>query len=295
MNEALNNLVGRVLNISNEQLADFYESDGTTLKADAIDRLAQLDADRIKGIKDNLKEEITKKHDEGYSKGKVESLSKFEKQLREEYKIETADLKGVDLIKEIVSKNAKVEIDEEKLKLHPRYLELERKLTNDYLPKAEYDKLKAEYDEFKTTLEKTKTYSVIKDDAIKAFRELKPVLSKDATRALNQENDFITKLLAYEYEIQENGAHIIKKDGKRLETANGYAVTFADFIKSEASKYFDFEVQDDKGNAGNKGNNNNSNITIPTDEKEYQKMLANETDPVKAMALVTAWKAKNNK
>lgn len=291
MNEELNALVGKVLNIPNEQIADYYESDGTTLKADAIERFAQLDAERIRNIKESHKTELTTKYDDGYSKGKAETLSKFEKQIKETYGVD-ADLKGIDLIKEIVSKNANVEIDEEKLKLHPRFIELERKLENDYMPKAEYDKVKAEYDEFKNTIEKTKVHSTIKDDALKVFRSLKPVLSKDATRALNQENDFVNKLLAYEYEIQEGGAHIIKNNGKRLETANGYAVQFADFIKSEASKYFDFEVQGGKGNAGNEGGNDFT-ITLPQSEKEYQIALANESDPKKAVALMNAWTEKN--
>ena len=84
MNEIFNNLVGRILNIPNEKiLADYYESDGTTIKADALDKLVEMDAIRIKGIKESNKTELTRMHDDGYSKGKAESLSKFEKQLRD--------------------------------------------------------------------------------------------------------------------------------------------------------------------------------------------------------------------
>jgi hypothetical protein len=295
MKEQFNNLVGKILNIPEDKLADLYESDGVKLKSDAIDQLVQIDADRIKAIKDANKEELTRMHDTGYSKGKGESLTKYEESLRSEFAIENKELKGIDLVKEIVSKNAKIEMDEEKIKLHPRYIELERKLTNDYMPKAEYDKVKNEFDEFRTQIDKSKVTNTIKTDALKAFRALKPVLSTDPVKATNQENDFIEKFNKFEYEIQTDGNHIIKIDGKRLENANGYPVTFADFVKSQASNYFDFSKQDKKGNAGNVKDDDDDGIivTLPETEKEYMSMLANEADPKKQVALMHAWEAKS--
>jgi hypothetical protein len=162
------------------------------------------------------------------------------------------------------------------------------------MPKAEYDKVKAEYDEFKTTIEKTKVTSVVKAEAIKVFRSLKPVLSKDPVRATNQESDFANKLTSYEFELQDDGNHIIKVNGKRLENANGHAVSFADFVKSEASKYYDFEQQSDKGNSGNNHDDDkNIHVTLPTTEAEYVDALANEPDPKKQVALMNAWKEKH--
>lgn len=294
MNELLESLVGKTLNLPKEQLAGIlYEPDGTTLKADAIEKLVEIDAQRIKSIKDAHKEDLTRMHDEGYSKGKGESLSKWEKQIKEELGLET-DTKGIDLIKEAIAKNSKVEMDEEKIKLHPKYLELERKLNNEYLPKAEYDKVKAEFDEFKQQIEVTKVNSVVKQDAVRVFRSLKPVLSKDPVKSTNQETDFVNKLTQFEYELQNDGNHVIKIGGKRLETANGYPISFADFVKSEASKYYDFEQQDQRGNAGNADSDGSGgNIMFPQSEREFLEMLANETDPAKAVALNNAWKAKN--
>lgn len=293
MKKQFNDLVGKILNLPDEKLADLYESDGTTLKSDAVEQLIKIDAERIKAIKESNKEELTRMHDTGYSKGKGESLTKYEETLRTEFGIENKELKGVDLVKEIVSKNAKVEMDEEKIKLHPRYIELERKLSNEYMPKAEYDKVKAEFDEFKTQIDKSKITNAIKTDAVKVFRSLKPVLSADATIATNQENDFIEKLVKFEYEIQADGNHIIKSDGKRMENANGYPVSFADFVKAQASNYFDFAKQDNKGNAGNGGDGDPIIVTLPATEKEYMVMLANESDPKKQVAIMNAWKEKN--
>lgn len=292
MKEFITSLVGKTLNLSNEQLAEIvYESDGTTIKADAIDKLVEIDAKRISTLKDAHKAELTTMHDTGYNKGKGETLAKFEKQLKDEFKVES-DLKGVDLVKEIIAKNAKIDIDDEKVKLHPMFRSLETKLQSDYIPKADYEKIKGEFDTFKRQIEVAKTQAVVRQDGLKIFRSLNPVLSKDATKALNQENDFLDKLSSYNYEIQNDGNHVILKDGKRLETANGYAITFADFVKSEAQKYFDFNVQDDRGNSGNK-NGGNNNITVPKSEAEMLQMASKEPDPTKARAIIEAWKKAN--
>ncbi len=294
MKETLEQLVGKLLNLPKEKVAELYESDGETLKADAIDQLVQIDAARIKAIKDSHKEELTRIHDEAYSKAKGESLAKWEKQIKDELGL-TTDAKGIDLIKEAIAKNSKIEIDEEKIKLHPRYIELEKRLNNEYISKAEYDKVKQEFDEFKGMIDKTRVVSAVKQDAVKIFRGLKPVLSKDPVKATNQENDFVEKLTQFDYEIQNDGNHVIKSGGKRLETQNGFPVSFADFVKSEAQKYYDFEIQDPKGNAGNNNTGGGLNIVIPQTEAEFRTMLATEPDPQKQIALVNAWKAKTNK
>jgi hypothetical protein len=295
MDDLLSGFVGKALNIPNEQLAGIiYEPDGTTLKPDAVEQLLALDADRIKKLKDSHKEDLTKMHDKGYSKAKAETLSEYEKQLREENGI-TEELKGTDLIKAIVAKNAKVEIDDEKVKLHPAYINLERKINNEYIPKTDYEKVNEEFKTFKSQIEKAEVEAVVKQDALKVFRSLKPVLSKDQVRATNQEIDFVSKMTAYQFDVQTDGNHIVKEaDGKRKETANGHPVNFADFVKSEASKFFDFEQQGDKGNAGNgNGTGTGASITLPATEKEYMQMLANERDPKKASALMKAWQEKN--
>ena len=293
MSEFIEGLVGRTLNLPKEKVAEIlYESDGTTIKADAIDKFIEIDSLRIKALKEAHKDELTKMHDRAYSEAKGETLAKYEKQLKEELGL-TTDAKGIDLIKEAISKGAKVELDEEKVKLHPRYIELEKKLNQDFISKAEYDKVKSEFDEFKTQIEKVKVSSVIKQDAIRIFRALKPVLSHDPIKATNQEDDFVDKLIAFDYDIQGDGNHIIKNDGKRMETSNGYPIGFADFVKSEASKYYDFQLQDDKGNAGNKQAGSGTSMIFPQSEQEYTIMLANEPDPAKAIALMTAWKSRS--
>lgn len=291
--ELLTSLVGKTLNIPNEELASLIYNEDGTIKAEAVETLASRDATRIQALKDANKDELTKMHDKGYKKATAESLAKFETELREEYGISDVTLKGKDLVKEINSKISKdTTLDEEKVKLHPKFLELERKLTNEYIPKSEYDKLTGEYNEYKTSFERRQILQAVTQDAIKVFRSLKPVLSKDPTRATNQENDFLQKLTRVDYEVQNDGNHIIKIDGKRLETANGHPVSFADFIKSEASKSFDFEVQEQRGNGGNNNTGGQGgSVTVPKTKEEYILAVTNENDPAKRVALKNAWEA----
>lgn len=293
MSELIKSLVGKTLNLSDEQVASYlYEEDGTTIKADAIDKFIEIDAQRIKALKESHKADLTAMHDRAYSEAKGEVLTKYEKQLQAELGFES-DAKGIDLIKDAIAKFAKTEIDEEKVKLHPKFIELEKKLNQDFISKADYEKIKAEFDDYKTQIDKTKISSVIKQDAIRAFRQLKPVLSSDPVRATNQEDDFVNKLIAYDYDLQNDGNHIIKIGDKRLETDNGYPVLFADFVKSEASKYFDFQQQSDRSNAGNNNSGASNNQAFPQNEKEYMIQLANETDPAKASSLMKAWNERN--
>ncbi len=292
--ELLMGLVGKTLNIPNDELASLIYAEDGTLKPDSADVLVSRDAARIQALKDLNKDELTKVHDKGYKKAQAETLAKFEKELKDEFGISESNLVGKELVKEIVSKFAKDNnIDEEKVKVHPKFLELERKLTGEYVPKTDYEKVVSEYDEYKKSFERRQVLQTVKQDAVKVFRSLKPVLSKDPARATNQELEFLEKLTKVDYELQTDGNHIIKVEGKRLETANGHPVSFADFVKSEASKRFDFEVQSDKGNAGNNNStgSNGGSVTVPRTKEEYILAVTNETDPAKRIALKYAFEA----
>jgi uncharacterized protein (DUF2249 family) len=285
----------KALNLTDEQFAEIvYSDDKVTFKDNAVEELLRLDAERVSKLKSANKEELTKMHDKGHQKGLAEGLSKFEGSLKEQFGVETSS-QGVELVKEIIAKISKdTNLDDDKVKLHPLYLQLERKVGTDYIAKAEYDKVKGEFDGYKSQVEKDKVNGVVINDALKDFRNLKPVLSKDPTKALNQEARFLNELKSYEYEVQSDGNHVVKIDGKRLENAQGHPVLFRDFVKSQAEKYFDFEVQGSKGSAGNNNSQNNDIVvTVPTDKRAYLIALNNETDPQKRVAMMHAWNEAN--
>lgn len=288
MDDILKDYAVRSLNLTDEKFAELTNSDD---KETVLNELLKLDAERIANAKKVAKERETELHDKGYKKAQAESLSKFEKELKDEFGVAESTLQGKDLVKEIISKISKdANLDDNKVKLHPLYRQLEAKLGSDYIEKAEYEKVLGEFDGYKSQVEKDKVLGVVKKDGIAAFRALNPVLSKDPVKALNQENDFMNKLAMYEFEVQPDGNHIIKDGGKRKENAQGYAVKFSDFIKEQASMYFDFAVQTGRQNAGNEGGGGSNAFKTPTNDKEYTRMMAEATSKEERMALLQWYK-----
>lgn len=284
----------KVLNLTDEQFAETVYSDveKQTLKEDALQQLLNKDAERIKAAKAIAKERETELHDKGYKKAQAESLSKFEKEIKEQFQVPDSTSQGVDLIKEIIAKISKdTNLDDDKVKLHPLYVSLEKQMKEKYIGKEEYDKVVSEFDGFKKNVDRDKVMHFVKADALKIFRSLKPVLPSDAIKATNQENKFLAEFDGYEYQVQNDGSHIILVDGKRLENAQGHPISFADFVKGRADMYFEFEQQSGKGNAGNSGGGAGSGgqITLPTDVKKFNEMLALEPDPQKQIAMSKAW------
>ena len=121
--QLIQGLVAKTLNIANDEIASIlYKEDGT-LKEDAVETLVSKDAQRIQALKDMHSAELTKIHDKGYNKAKVETLSKFEKDLKDEYGIAESQATGKELVKEILSKLSKdTHLDEDKVKLHPKFI-----------------------------------------------------------------------------------------------------------------------------------------------------------------------------
>jgi len=295
MPDVLKDFAVKSLNLTDEQFAEIvYSDDKGTVKEDAIQRLLALDAERIKNAKSIAKERETELHDKGYKKAQAESLIKFEGSLKEQFGVESTS-QGIDLVKEIIAKISKdTNLDDDKVKLHPLYLQLERKVGTDFVAKAEFEKVKGEFDGYKSQVEKDKVNSIVINDALRDFRSLKPVLSKDPSKALNQEQRFLNELKSFEYEVQSDGNHVVKIDGKRLENAQGHPVLFRDFVKQRAELQFDFELQGTKGNGGNDNSQNNDvHVTVPTDKRAYLVALNNETDPHKRVAMMNAWNEAN--
>lgn len=298
MSDVLKDFAVKALNITDEQFAEIvYSDDKGTVKETAIQELLRLDAERVTKLKTASKDELTQMHDKGYKKAQAESISKFENSIKEQFGVSDSTSQGIDLVKEIIAKISKdTNLDEEKVKLHPKYVELEKRLGTEYVAKAEYEKVKGEFDGYKNAVEKEKVLNVVTSDALKEFESLNPVLSADPKRAYNQKVDFLNKMKSFEYEVQADGNHIIKIDGKRFENAQGHPIPFKEFIKQQTELYFDLNVQGAKASAGNNNSAGGSgSITVPTDKAEYMRMLVNEPDPQRKIAMKNAWEAKNNK
>jgi hypothetical protein len=249
--EQLKTFAVKVLGMTDEEVQSLYEKtdDGEVLRKDATDVLAKKDAankkDLINRLKDEHKSELTKKYDEAYSEAKKKELSRLEKEAREVFGVES-DKTGLDLIKDIVAKN-KTNSD---IKTHPDYIKLERALQEEYIPKTKYEEVQTEYQSYKQQQERARVVGRVVEDARRIFREMKPILSEDPARAANQEAEFLARFQNYDYELTEDGNHVVLKGGKRLENENMNAVLFPDLVKAETLRLYDVQQQDKKGAPG---------------------------------------------
>ena len=242
----------KALGMTDEEVQSLYkktDDDKEVLVDNFADLLAKKDAERVSKIEETYKNKLTEIHDKGYQKAQKETLSKFEKQIKEKYGYET-DKTGVDLIDDLYSQASKGNGQSQDIKTHPDYLKLERSLQTDYIPKQKYEEITGEFDTFKQNVEKNQTIGRVKEDARKVFRSLNPILSKDPKKAANQEAEFLRKFETFDYQLQDDGNHVIMTNGGRLENEHKNPVMFTDFVKNKASELYDFAEQSPKGSSG---------------------------------------------
>lgn len=224
------------------------ESGELELKDGAMDIILEYDSKRVARLREEANRGATEKFDQGYQKAQKEVLSKFEKELRDEFKIET-DKQGKDLISEIISTASKGgDITEETLKTHPLYLKLEKSQKNAF--DQQYQELKEEYEGFRSNIEREKALSGVLSKGRSAFMSLNPVLSDDKSKAEKQTQMFLNILKGYDY-VPEGDTFVIKNGDTRLEDGHGNPLSFENFVKQKAGELFDFNVQQNRQGTGN--------------------------------------------
>ena len=246
------------------------EDGNLVLKEGVSDTLINMDAERIKRIREEERKAIKPKFDDFAKKTKREVMTQIEKEVKEKYGLDT-DKTGIELIEELtqhVSKGG--DITEDTLKTHPLFIKLEKNIHNEWEEKLKG--VQGEFETFKESVERNKKIGDIKSKAKAEFLALKPVLSDDPAKAERQTQTFLSLLERYDYIV--DGDTIIVKNGEgRLEDSHGNPVAFDSFVKAKAEELYDFAVQDAKGSPGNKtpvGVGGKRKIT----KDEYGKMVA---------------------
>ena len=257
-----------------EQEAKERLFEGEELKEDYTDVLLEADKARVA----KLKEDRTKQHDAGFQKAEKQFKTFAEDKFKEitgytgtEDNFEAMFKSWQETEKKKWQKN--IEVNEDQVKKHPAYIALE----SDRIPKTEYETLKSEYEKFQTDQKRGQIMGLVNDKAWNMVLSERPIIETNQTIANNRRRDFLSKVGRFDYEPQEGGDPIVIKDGKRLENEHGNLITFKTFILDLASQNFEFEAQDDKGNAGNKPGDKGDVIVVtdkPTTKAEYNAAMA---------------------
>lgn len=250
------------------------------------------------------------KFQDGYKKGKKESLEELERLAKEAHQIES-DKTGLELINAIVeakakaSGKAKADITEEDVKKHPAYLSLDKKYKDDMTAKEQ--EVQNKLDEFKKAQKQEQDLATIKGKAREILTGLEPDLPNDQTVANNQLDWFLQTVAGAKYEINEAGQIILLDgEGKVQMDAHGNVRDFSEHVKETASKYFVFKQNNGGQGAGNKGAGvaggaNNpagypAGITKPKTFEELQAIVNNQEIKVEdRQAVMKIWQEENSK
>jgi hypothetical protein len=272
--EVMLNAFSKYFNKTDEELTEMlYEKtdDGTeVLKDGVVDQLIALDTNRVERLRKEATEGATRKFDDFAKKSKKEVMEKFEKDIKEQYGLES-DKTGIELVNELAAKFGKTgNLTEDSIKTNPIFIKLESEWKENATKSQA--QLQKEFDEFKYGVERNGQLNTIKSVVETEFLKLNPVLSENPVIAKNQTQEFLNRFQKYEYIINDGNIMVKNGDG-RLEDGHGNPISFDAFVKSEAEKLYDFKVQDPRGSAGNTtGGGTPGKITMT--KKEYGEAIA---------------------
>jgi len=298
VNDILTGFLGKTLNMPPEQIqSTLYkldeEGNPTDEVADnALDALANAHAEHVKALKGS---DAAKVGEQQFKRGIKEGRETLEKMLRETHNVDS-QATGIDLVNDIIAAKAKVEFDDDKVKIHPLFLQMERKAKEQI--EATRTELEERIAQIESGYKRKAIIGTIQEKALANLAKLRPVLPSDPTVAQTQQRMFTQQFEAYDYESDDRGNTIVMKDGKRLENDHGHPVPFEELSARIAATMFEFQKTDPKGSAGNKGtvtgDNGGNTGGAFKDKADFLEQYGKATgDRAKQLELATAWKAQS--
>lgn len=275
------------------------EADGQEVLTDnALNALSDLDKTRIQTLTTKFETEKKELYDKGFSKAKAESLSNYEKGLREKHQI-TEDLKGTELWDAIATKLTKEsntgEPTEDQVKRSKPYLD-----TLAQLKKEKEDAVKewqSKYEGREKELKEQETFKSVSDEALTLLDKLNPILPDEPELQKEWKQIFLNRVGEFKYEKKDGKTIVLKKedDGsyKALLDEHGHPVAFDHLVKQKASSLFRFnqgERREGSGNrndGGNNGGNKGYQGPLPKNEKEYNDLITQNAGNEEAQIAIT--------
>jgi hypothetical protein len=282
----LNDSLSKLFKIEPETLASLYNDAG---ELSDFSKILELDAQRITKYKSDS--------DSQYKRGVKEGASKIEKEVKEKYELDS-DLLGVDLVDQLVVKK----IEEAKaagtkdITKHPEYIKLQVSIEKQLKDRDKewQEKIEAKEREYS----KAKLFEKVRDKALLQLSELNPILPTDVRKSQVWKETFLNDLRQASYMEGEDGTLIVlNAEGKPLQTPHGKNVTFDEFAKETADKYFEYPVSQERSSAGlkpdPKNNGHDTNFVGPKTQDEYFARLRDpKITPKERIQLTEFWNAK---
>lgn len=257
----LHDSLSKLYKIEPETLASLYNDAGDLVDFSPI---LDLDAKRIQKLKSD--------NDSQYKRGIKEGASKIEGAVKEKYELES-DLQGVELVDFLVSKKAEEfkNSGTKDITKHPDYIKLqvdiEKKLKE--RDKEWEGKLAAREAE----INKAKLFEKVSKRALANLKGRNPILPSDPRKAQTWEEVYLADLRNGSYmEGDDDSIIVLNAEGKPLTNSHGKPVTFDEFEKDIADKYFDYQKAEERTSPGNR-DTTKSFTNIPKTQEEFQARL----------------------
>lgn len=249
-------LLSKAYNFDNGKIAELFKDGETELSEDQqkeiLQKLLDEDAKRVEAIKKSV--DTKPAFQDGFKKAQGEILTKFEKDLKEKFGLES-DKMGLELVEELVSKKSEGgqggDLTEDAIKRSKVFQDMESNL------KKQITTVKTEYEtkinEIQDGYKAEQTFSNVSQKALQIFNGLNPILPQNKTVADNQVKIFVNSLKDFKFDVQDERIVVMDKDGKVLEDGHGNSRSFEDIVKETASGLFEFKANNGGSGSGNGG------------------------------------------
>ena len=256
MKTIITGLLSKAYNFDNGKIAELFKDGETELSEDQqkeiLQKLLDEDAKRVEAIKKSV--DTKPAFQDGFKKAQGEILTKFEKDLKEKFGLES-DKMGLELVEELVSKKSEGgqggDLTEDAIKRSKVFQDMESNL------KKQITTVKTEYEtkinEIQDGYKAEQTFSNVSQKALQIFNGLNPILPQNKTVADNQVKIFVNSLKDFKFDVQDERIVVMDKDGKVLEDGHGNSRSFEDIVKETASGLFEFKANNGGSGSGNGG------------------------------------------
>ena len=256
MKTIITGLLSKAYNFDNGKIAELFKDGETELSEDQqkeiLQKLLDEDAKRVEAIKKSV--DTKPAFQDGFKKAQGEILTKFEKDLKEKFSLES-DKMGLELVEELVSKKSEGgqggDVTEDAIKRSKVFQDMESNL------KKQVTTVKTEYEtkinEIQDGYKAEQTFSNVSQKALQIFNGLNPILPQNKTVADNQVKFFVNTLKDFKFDVQDERIVVMDKDGKVIEDGHGNSRSFEDIVKETASGLFEFKANNGGSGSGNGG------------------------------------------
>ena len=301
MKDQIVEVLTTTLQKSQEEVAELLkEGEDGTIEIDTK-KIIDLYGQKRQSLIESEKEKAEEKAKNFYSKGAKEMANTYTTPIKQLFGLEDNFDSAEALLeavkqkqKDLLSKKPGEQVEIEKL---PEFIEYQNKQA-EKLKEVEQtweQKLK----ELQDTYKKKEVFSVVSDKAMNIFDQYEYSFDNENPALLgNNRNEFIRRVSQIPYLIGEDGNPIpLDSEGKRLEDANGNAISFESICRTNIENYIPLAKSKPRQSGGGTGGSpEGHNFKMPKDENEYTSMLTQmmkDGEPIeKRNAFIAQWKNK---